>query len=60
MRKEADFVYYRRRAREEMQAAESARSDAARASHLQLSTQYGILAEMIRGELGRVGVNDEE
>ncbi len=60
VRKEADLAYYRQRAREEMGAAESASCDAARASHLQLSTQYAILADMIRSELGRPIANDDE
>jgi hypothetical protein len=55
---ETDFDYYRRRANEEMEAAEGAHSDEARASHVQLATQYSILADMIRTELGRPKAND--
>jgi hypothetical protein len=41
-----------------MEAAEGAHSDEARASHVQLATQYSILADMIRTELGRPKAND--
>lgn len=58
VRQESDFAYYRRRADEEMEAADKAASEEARASHLQLSTQYAILADMIRHERRRRGVND--
>ena len=54
VRQESDFAYYRRRADEELEAAHQA------ASHIQLSTQYAILADMIRSELRRRrrGAND--
>jgi hypothetical protein len=55
---ESDYDYYRRRANEEMEAAEGAHSDEARASHVQLATQYSILAKMIRTELRRPKAND--
>jgi hypothetical protein len=60
VRQETDLAYYRRRADEELEAAQEAASEAARASHVQLSTQYSILADMIRDELGRrrLGAND--
>ena len=58
VRQESDFTYYRRRAEEEMEAAGAAESEEARASHLQLSTQYAILADMIRHERRRRGTND--
>lgn len=57
---ESDLVYYRRRADEELEAAETAQSEQAKASHLQLSTQYSILADMIRTELARPRANDNE
>lgn len=60
VRQESDFAYYRRRADEELEAAHQAACEEARASHIQLSTQYAILADMIRGELRRRhhGAND--
>ena len=58
VRQESDFAYYRRRADEEMEAAAEAASDEARASHVQLSTQYAILADMIRSETWRRNAND--
>jgi hypothetical protein len=58
VRQESDFAYYRRRADEEMEAADMAATEAARASHIQLSTQYSILADMIRDERRRTVAND--
>jgi hypothetical protein len=58
VRQESDFAYYSRRADEEKEAAERAASDEARASHVQLSAQYAILADMIREERRRRGAND--
>jgi len=41
-----------------MEAAAEAASDEARASHVQLSTQYAILADMIRSLTWRRNAND--
>lgn len=41
-----------------MEAAEQAACEQAKASHLQLSTQYAILADMIRGDAWRRNAND--
>ena len=58
--RESDYAYYQRRADEEQQAAEAAACQQARASHLQLSMQYSILADMIRTHTGQRTVYDND